>query len=99
MGPVVNSQQHLSEEGRLRAGEIVSPVRVQYFAVFMDFVEKIVGHVLSQSEVTIAQQTHLDEKAVPAVHFVKAAPRDHVRPRQIQQTWCLNLRDVCWKRP
>ena len=81
----VDAQQHLSQEGRLRAREVIRAVGVQDLSVVADLVQEIVGHILGQRDVVIAQQAKLDEIAVPAVHFIEASAGHDVGPRQIEQ--------------
>jgi hypothetical protein len=87
--PPIDAQQHLSQERRLRASQVISAVGVQDLSIVADLVEEVVRHVLGQRNLVIAQQAKLDEIAIPPVHFIEAAARHDVGPRQIQQTLIL----------
>jgi hypothetical protein len=83
--PLVDPQHHPRQERRLRARQIVGAVGVQNRAVVLDLVEEVLHHVPRALELGVAQQPHLDEVAVPAVHLVEAASGDHVGAREVQQ--------------
>ncbi len=82
---MVDTEQHLGQEWRLRPHQVVGAVGIQNLAVVADLVEGVVGHVLGESVAMIAQQADLNEVAVPAVHLIEPAARNNVRPRQIQE--------------
>ena len=83
----------------MRASQVVGAVRVQDLAVFTNFVEEIVGHVLGERELAVPQQAHLNEEAVPAVHFVESSTGNDVRPRQIQESLLANVQGIVRQLP
>src|SRR5437016_4710301 len=94
MSLAVDVEQHFGEERGLRAGEVVSAVRVQNLPIILYFEHEIVGHILCEIELAIAEQSELNEIAVPSVHLVEPASRHDVRARQEQKTLVLHFREI-----
>ena len=68
-------------ERRLRAGEVIAAVGVEHFAVILDLISHVFQHALRQFVFAVLKQAQRDEIAVPAIHFVEAPARHHIRAR------------------
>ena len=60
----------------------------------IDLVDEVVDHVACKRELSILEQSHLDEVTVPAVHFVEPSARNDVRAGQIQESVLFDAREV-----
>src|SRR5439155_5147520 len=69
----------------------IGAVGVQDRTVLGDLVQEVVGHVAGQLDFSRAQQTNLNEVAVPAVHLVEAAAGHYVGIRQVEQAVLANV--------
>src|SRR5882724_1618606 len=76
---------HGSKKGGLRTSEVVGAIRVQDGAVVFDFEKEILYHAAGQIDASGTHQSENNEVAVPAIHFVKPAPRDYILVFEIQQ--------------
>ena len=56
-----------------------------------DLVQEVVRHVPRELQLAVAQETKLDEVAVPAVHFVEPASGHDVRVWHVQEPVVANL--------
>ena len=68
-------------ERRLRAGEVIAAVGVEHFAVILDLVGHVFQHALRQFVFTVLEQAQRNKIAVPAIHFIEAPARHHIRAR------------------
>ena len=51
----------------------------------LDFEKEVLHHAAGQIDAAVAQQSEDDEVAVPTVHFVESATRNHVLVLEIEQ--------------
>ena len=78
----------------MRRVKVVCAIRVEDLAVVTDLVKEVIGHVLGERDVFIAQQAELDEVTIPAVHFVEAAAGHNIGARKIEQALILDPRGI-----
>src|SRR5689334_13702665 len=81
----VNGHDHGGEEGRLRAGQQISAICIEYSAVVANLKEKVLDNVARRICTVGLHQATDNEIAVPPIHLVEHAAWDHIRMRKIEQ--------------
>src|SRR5580692_541010 len=79
-----------TQEGWLRASEVVGAIGVEHSAIMLNFKQEIIYHPSGEADVTGAQQAPDDEVTVPAIHLVESPAGNDIRVFQEQEAGRLN---------
>src|SRR5262249_35942063 len=82
---VMNRHDHGGKKGRLRAAQVISPVRVQHRAIMLNLEKEIFDHASCEFDLSGANQPADDEITVPTVHLIETAPGYDVGIFEVQQ--------------
>ena len=93
-GPLEDGEDHPREQRRLRARQVVGPVGVEDGPVVRDLVREVVDEIPGARHLTVLDQAHQDEVAVPSVHLVESSPGDDVGVWQVEQAVVIDPRAI-----
>src|SRR5580698_3998926 len=81
----IYGDDHGTQEGWLRASEVVGAIGVEHSAIMLNFEQEIINHPSGDAGVAGAQQAPDDEVTVPTIHFVESPAGNNIRVFQEQE--------------